>query len=145
MDRCARLGAALRCADDWFLPPAVVVFGFLLRFARISRYFPAWFGGWGRGIAITWAFLSVLITVALVVSRVLLRARAHHSPERRKFLAAAQGVFFGVPVVATGYGVFIERFQISLREEKIEIPGLPPDLDGLRLVQVTDIHLQSFS
>lgn len=123
---------------------AVVVFGFLLRSARIARHLPPWFGSWGRGIAVTWAFLSVLIAIALMVSRVLLRARAHHSPERRKFLAAAQGAFFGVPLVVTGYGVFIERFQISLREAKIEIPGLPPDLDGLRLVQVTDIHLSPF-
>jgi predicted MPP superfamily phosphohydrolase len=43
-----------------------------------------------------------------------------------------------------GYGVFIERFRISLREQDIHVPGLPRDLHGLRLVQLTDIHLSPF-
>jgi predicted MPP superfamily phosphohydrolase len=122
----------------------VVLFGFLLRFGRVNHHFPLWFAGWGRGIAMTWAFLSVLIGVALVLSLLLPRVQSRHSPARRSFLRAAQGVFFGVPMMVTGYGVFIQRFRISLREEKIVIPGLPPDLDGLRLVQVTDIHLSPF-
>src|SRR5260221_7818484 len=34
------------------------------------------------------------------------------------------------------------RFRIS--EVKIPIPNLPRDLDGLRIVQVTDVHLSPF-
>jgi len=31
-----------------------------------------------------------------------------------------------------------------LREQKVEIPHLPPELEGVRLVQLTDIHLSPF-
>jgi predicted MPP superfamily phosphohydrolase len=48
------------------------------------------------------------------------------------------------PVAFTGYGVFVERLRIRLREQKIVIPALPGDLDGLRIVQLTDIHLSPF-
>ena len=37
-----------------------------------------------------------------------------------------------------------QRFDLSLREQDLEFPGLPKDLDGLRLVQLTDIHLSPF-
>ena len=39
----------------------VVVLGFLLRFDRVARHFPQWAAGWGRGMAVTWAFLSVFL------------------------------------------------------------------------------------
>src|SRR5438552_1954474 len=42
----------------------LIVFGFLLRFARVSRYFPRWFTGWGRGAILTWALLSLLLAIA---------------------------------------------------------------------------------
>jgi predicted MPP superfamily phosphohydrolase len=40
--------------------------------------------------------------------------------------------------------VFVQRLNIRLREQKIPIPGLAEDLDGLRIVQLTDIHLSPF-
>jgi hypothetical protein len=43
-----------------------------------------------------------------------------------------------------GYGVFIQRLNIRLREQTIAIPGLPDDLDGIRVVQLSDIHLSPF-
>jgi hypothetical protein len=46
--------------------------------------------------------------------------------------------------VVVGYGTFIERFRLALREQKIEIPNLPADLHGLRVAQLTDIHLSPY-
>ncbi len=40
--------------------------------------------------------------------------------------------------------MFVERLNIRLREQKIIIPGLAADLDGLRIAQITDIHLGPF-
>ena len=56
--------------------------------------------------------------------------------------AAAELV--AAPLVTVGYGVFVERRNIRMREQKIVIPGLAEDLDGLRIVQLTDIHLSPF-
>ncbi len=34
-----------------------------------------------------------------------------------------------------------ESLRLLVREARVTIPGLPPGLDGLRLVQVTDLHM----
>ncbi len=38
----------------------------------------------------------------------------------------------------------MQRLNIRMREQNVTIPGLPEDLNGLRLVQLTDIHLSPF-
>lgn len=122
----------------------ILTVGFLLRFARVNRYFSPWWAGWGRGLIITWAFISVLLIGAIVVSRWWLQPQPQHSPRRRAFLHTAQAALLCAPAVITGYGVFIQRLNLSLREQDLMFPGLPKDLDGLRLVQLTDIHLSPF-
>ena len=122
----------------------ILTLGFLLRFARVNRYFPPWWSGWGRGLIITWAFVSVFLTAAVVISRWWLKAQSGHSPGRRAFLHATQAALLITPTLITGYGVFIQRLQLSLREQDLVFPDLPKDLDGLRLVQLTDIHLSPF-
>jgi uncharacterized protein len=129
----------------WAVSVSVITVGFLLRFGRVARYFPKWGSGWGRGGAVLWAFLSVLLLAAFalgrVISRLAERPRASHSPARRRFLGAVRWALLGAPVAVTGYGVFIQRFQLSVREQNIPVPDLPHDLEGLRLAQLTDIHL----
>jgi hypothetical protein len=59
-------------------------------------------------------------------------------------LLTARGAVLASPVVATGYGVFIQRSDLRTKEINIPIPGLPRELDGTRLVQLSDIHLSPF-
>jgi len=123
----------------------LLIAGFLLMFARVSRYVNGWTGSWLRGSAMVWAMLSILWTVAWLVWRsVKALAPGAHSPARRGFLTAAGSALFVAPVAAMGYGVFIQRLNIRLREQNIAIPGLPEDLDGIRIVQLSDIHLSPF-
>lgn len=86
-----------------------------------------------RGLAILY---GVFITLAAVTDLIL--KRTAFDPKRRRFLAAA------VPAAACGYGVFIERSRIRLVEHDIAIAGLEADLNGLRIVQLTDIHYGPF-
>jgi uncharacterized protein len=123
---------------------AGVTVGFALRFWRFSQYFSPWWRSWGSGLLSCWALLSVLLISAFAVSRLLPRIAPEHSASRRNFLRAANLAVFAAPAAVVGYGVFIERYNLRLREQDIEIPGLHPDLDGLRLVQLTDIHLSPF-
>ena len=44
------------------------------------------------------------------------------------------------PFAVAGYGVFVQRRKFHLREVEMAVPGLPADLEGLRIGQVTDIH-----
>src|SRR5579872_5919270 len=123
---------------------ASAVFAFLLRFDRFARHFPLWWPSWGRGLAITWALLSLCWLVGYPVLWIGSRMHRGHSPARRLFFKTACTAVLAVPPAVVGYGVFIERHQLLLREQKLEFPDLPPDLDGLRLVQLSDIHLSPF-
>ncbi len=123
----------------------VLILGFFLVFARVSRHFPVSAAFWIRGSAMIWAFLSVLWTGAFLVWRARAAiVKPAYSPSRRQFFNATGAALFVAPVAAVGYGAFVERTNIRLREQKIVIPGLPQDLDGLRIVQLTDIHLSPF-
>ena len=128
----------------WAASIIVMTMGFLLSFNRVYRHFPLWFGSWGRGLTILWAMLSVMMFAAYAVSRALPSPKPAHSPARRTFLLAAKTAILAGPAAVVGYGTFVQRFRLSLREVNIPIPGLPKDLDGLRVVQLTDIHLSPF-
>lgn len=123
---------------------AVLMAGFLLRFARVVRLFPLWWAGWGRGMIFAWAFLSVFLVAAILISRWWLQVEAGHSPARRVFLHTTQAALLCTPAIVTGYGVFIQRVDLTLSEQDLMFPDLPKDLVGLRLVQLSDIHLSPF-
>jgi predicted MPP superfamily phosphohydrolase len=122
----------------------IETFGSLLRFHRVARYFPRWMPGWGRGLVMAWAIVSLMSLAAFMVVSALPQIRPEHSAARRNFLRTARIALLGAPAAAIGYGVFIERLHIVMREETIEVPGLPLDLHGLKIVQLTDIHLSPF-
>jgi hypothetical protein len=123
----------------------VLIFGFLLMFARVARYFQVWTASWVRGSAMIWGMLTVLWMGSWLVWRALAGiVRPAHSAGRRGFLKVSGAALFAAPAAAVGYGVFVERLNIRLREQKIIIPGLAADLDGLRIAQITDIHLGPF-
>jgi predicted MPP superfamily phosphohydrolase len=122
-----------------------LVFGFLIMYARVGRYFPTTMGYWVRGLAMIWAMLSLMWTGAWLVWKVLAGiTRPAHSPARRGFLRASGAALAAAPVAVMGYAVFVERHYVRLREEQIAIPGLAEDLDGIRIVQLTDIHLSPY-
>jgi predicted MPP superfamily phosphohydrolase len=138
--RATRLAIA---AVAWFSMAASIL-AFLLRFQRVARYFPGWWVGWGAGLSIVWALLSLSWLVGCSVVWICSRIGRGHSPGRRRFFQTAYTAVLAAPPAALVYGTFIQRHQLILREQKLEIPDLPPDLDGLRVVQLTDIHLSPF-
>jgi hypothetical protein len=91
-----------------------------------------------------WGVLSIVWLAVYGLMWFMHRRSSSHSPSRRGFLRLAQAALFGVPVAAAGYGIFIQRFRLGLREQKIAVPNLPEALNGLRMVQLTDIHMGPF-
>jgi predicted MPP superfamily phosphohydrolase len=66
------------------------------------------------------------------------------SPDRRKVLQTASALAVASPFVALTYGVLVGRLDFQVREVSLAIPGLHPDLDGLRILHLSDVHLGQF-
>jgi uncharacterized protein len=72
-------------------------------------------------------------------------APAEHVNESRRHFFQAAGVIAGaIPFVSATYGFTSERFRYDVREVEIPIANLPPVLDGMRITQLSDIHIGSY-
>ncbi len=49
-----------------------------------------------------------------------------------------------MPFISAGYGFAEERFRFQVREIEIPVPNFPKALDGLRIAQLSDIHVGSY-
>jgi hypothetical protein len=119
----------------------VMLAGFSLSFLRVLRALPpgSWIA-WLRAAALGWALLSMGVFLAVFMWRRI----PSFNPGRRRLLQAAGGAFLAAPIAAGGAGAFVERVRLTAREVDLPLDGLPPALHGLRLVQLTDIHLGPF-
>ena len=88
---------------------------------------------------------AVLTGVSLLGGFIGKRLPKDADPGRRRLLLGTTGgLLAAAPVAVIGYGTFIERLDFRVREVDLPVPGLPADLEGLRLVQISDIHLSAF-
>ena len=135
--------APLLCLLVWIAVVALTL-GLILSVPNASSLPLTPIMGWLRGISLLWAFTS---TAAWAIYRVLslFRRRSEEAdPARRALLRTAGAAAVAAPFALVGFGVFIERTAFGVREIEIPIPGLHHDLEGLRLVQISDIHLSPF-
>jgi len=63
---------------------------------------------------------------------------------RRGFLQTASLVAGALPFACGGYGFFIGRRQYQVRQVELPVSGWQPGLEGLRIVQLSDIHIGSY-
>lgn len=64
--------------------------------------------------------------------------------ERRYFLQTATYVAGALPFVLVGYGFLAGRRRYKVEEVTVPIANLPAALDGLRLLQLTDVHASAY-
>ena len=65
-------------------------------------------------------------------------------PSRRTFFRTASVVAGAAPFLGVMYGYAAERLRYEVRRVEIPLTGLPPELDGIEIVQISDIHLSSY-
>ena len=66
------------------------------------------------------------------------------SSGRRDLIRAAGAVAVASPFAVAAFGAFAERTNFHVREIDLPVPGLHPDLEGLRIAQVSDLHVSPF-
>jgi predicted MPP superfamily phosphohydrolase len=99
---------------------------------------------WVRGASLLWACTSAPAWLIWCAVRNFSRPSESTDPTRRALLRLVGGAAAAVPFAAIGFGTLIERTAFRTREIDIPVAGLHPDLEGLRLVQLSDIHLSPF-
>jgi predicted MPP superfamily phosphohydrolase len=65
-------------------------------------------------------------------------------PSRREFLRLSFGAAALSPAGVFAYGAAIGKEHYEIVERSVTLPRLSPRLNGLRLVQLTDIHVSNF-
>ncbi len=134
------LDARLRAWARFGIVPILLLIlcGVILAPVRIATNFPNFFVQWARCIGMFFAVWTLYALPILLVLR-----SVNFRPDRRQTLVtAAKVVLAAPPVVATA--AFIQRDHLTFREVNIFLPGLPSALNGLKLVQLSDIHLSPF-
>ena len=71
-------------------------------------------------------------------------AETVRDPGRRYFFRAATAAAGAAPFLGAMYGFAAERLNYQVRRIEIPLPNLPAALDGLKIVQISDIHLSSY-
>ena len=65
-------------------------------------------------------------------------------PSRRYFFRTASALAGAAPFFSVMYGFAAERLDYRLRRVDIPTANLPPALDGMKIVQLSDIHLSGY-
>ncbi len=63
---------------------------------------------------------------------------------RSEFLSQSALVVAALPAVAMGYGIIKGAHDYKIRRMQIPLPHLPSSFDGLKIVQISDVHAGSF-
>jgi predicted MPP superfamily phosphohydrolase len=94
--------------------------------------------------AVLWWVLKKLKTMLQTVKVTATTPSGRFDTGRRSFVKALSlGIIYPVGGLSA-YGMYIGSEQLDISEETLNFPDLPPDLDGLSIVQLTDIHAGAF-
>jgi predicted MPP superfamily phosphohydrolase len=64
--------------------------------------------------------------------------------DRRRFVQAATALAGAIPFGVGAYGFLIGRHDYRVHQVDLPVTGLPQELDGLRIAQLSDIHIGSY-
>jgi len=66
------------------------------------------------------------------------------NPSRRYFFKTATALAGAGPFLTAVYGFAAERLDYQVKRVEIPVPNLPAGLEGMKIVQISDIHLSSY-
>jgi len=66
------------------------------------------------------------------------------SPSRRTFFQYAAALAGSFPFFAATYGFAAGRLRYTIERVDVPVANLPPELDGLRIAQLSDIHIGDY-
>ena len=90
------------------------------------------------------SFVPKLIFVIII--SILYFSNYLFSENESKIVIPLIGLFSGfLPFFAILYGIFRSLYHFKIHHHKIHIPTLPISFNGIKIIQISDIHLGSFN
>jgi predicted MPP superfamily phosphohydrolase len=112
---------------------------------RLGRWLPAPVRGPLRAIGSSWGMGAAISLVIYFACRFFIRKLSpQFSVERRGLIRSAGAVAIAAPFAAAAFGAVIERTKYQVNEIDLPIPNLHPDLEGLRIAQISDLHVSPY-
>src|SRR5690348_3498181 len=101
---------------------AWVFFSLVLSLPSTAHFLPGSnFLMWFRGAGIAWGICSLGVFLIAFAWRKI--PKPSFNPDRRRLLTAAHTAAVAAPAAVIGYGVFIERHDLRIRETRVTYPG----------------------
>lgn len=63
---------------------------------------------------------------------------------RSVFITYLGAIIASIPLFSLGWGMLIGRYKFKVHEKELSFASLPKSFDGLRIVQISDLHIGSF-
>jgi predicted MPP superfamily phosphohydrolase len=83
-------------------------------------------------------------TAAPVVGKSAAAAEFVRDPSRRYFFQSATAAAGAAPFLCAAYGFASERLRYTIHRVEIPVANLTPALDGMKIVQISDIHMSGY-
>ncbi len=83
-------------------------------------------------------------TVISFIKYKIFKRRIPEDTTRRKFLRDAGWTVAGIPFFASAWGVFRTAYDFKVHNVEVKLENLPNSLDGVRIVQISDLHAGSY-
>lgn len=88
---------------------------------------------------------TYLITVKVANGNIYRRSDYHYPPINHKNFMSKMGIIMSTaPFVSLIFGAFKGRYDFRTQNINLDFDNLPKDFDGLKIVQISDLHLGSF-
>src|SRR5260221_348435 len=97
---------------------------------------------WVRAAGYGWIVVAALATP--VVRAAAVASLPGVDAGRRRFIQAAGFAAVAAPLAAGRVGFLLGQREAMIKEVDLPIANLPHDLDGFRIVQISDIHMSPF-
>lgn len=90
--------------------------------------------------------VKTLITAPFVIARWWRARSGQHTSDgnRREFLAKAATALPASLLLTTGYGILRAQNDFDWFEPHLKLRDWPPELSGLRIMQISDLHVGNF-
>ena len=162
MGRGYRFGARgrprwIRWLAGAFLVAAVIAMILVLYDRIIEKFLPAAISPWIAAPVQLWIFTSTFTFFCLKVLQLLawswsrvrsifspIATQTPQNPSRRLLLRQTAAAAASAPFFAAGFGYAVERLRFEIVRVDVSIARLPKALDGLQIVQLSDIHVGDF-